>query len=285
MIRYFYEKSEPSNAYLFKDTAIWQKEEYRALQGTFPVIYLSFKECKKSTWTDAYDHLQIIILEEFEKHATYLTPTLISNDLRDYIAILNRSASQSVLENSLYLLTKVLKQYYKKRGIVLIDEYDTPMRAAYDLGDYKEATSFLRGLLSGVLKDNRALHKGVLTGILCAAKEGIFSGLNNLSSILFLETRFSNKFGFTALEVDQLLNDYKIKTNLESIKEWYNGYRSGNTLLFNPWSILECIDHKGELRAYWGNTSNNALIQKIIPLASNDTKNDLEMLLQRWDYC
>ncbi len=284
MLRYFYEKSDTSNAYLFKDTHIWKKEEYRSLQGTFPVIYISFKECKKSTWKDAYDHPKMIISEEFEKHASYLVPTLISNDLRDYTAILNRSASQSVLENSLYLLSKVLKQYHKKRVMVLIDEYDTPMRAAYDKGYYEQATSFLRALLSAALKDNRALHKGILTGILRAAKEGIFSGLNNLRVCSLLETRFSDKFGFTASEVDQLFHDYKIKTKAESIKEWYNGYRSGNTLLFNPWSILECIDHKGELRAYWGNTSDNALIQKIIPLASNDTKNDLEILLTRRNY-
>ena len=280
MLRYFYEKSEISNRYLFKNTAIWQMEKYHAQQGTFPVIYLSFKDCKMNSWQEGYEKLKILITEEFRRHADYLLPTLKSYDLKDYMDIVEQTATPGAYGNSLFLLAKVLKRYYKKRVIVLIDEYDTPMHAAYSNGYYEEATNFLRSFLTAGLKDNPYLQKALLTGILRAAKEGIFSGLNNLRVCSLLETKFSDKFGFTEHEVDQLARTYKIPTKVESIKEWYNGYRSGNVLLFNPWSILECIDHEGELRTYWGNTSDNALIKKIIPLASDETKYDLEVLMQ-----
>lgn len=280
MLRYFYEKNETSNAYLFEDTAIWKRKEYQELQGTFPVIFVSFKDCKKLSWKEAFGHIKTIISKEFERHASHLLPTLHGIDLQKYKNILEEKASQNVLEDSLYLLSKMLKDHHKKQVIILIDEYDTPIRAAYDNDYYDEAINFMRSLLSVALKDNSYLERGILTGIMRAAKEGIFSGLNNLRVCSLLDKRFSDKFGFTESEVDQFLQDYKIKIKPEIIKAWYNGYRSGDTFIYNPWSILECVSHNGELGAYWSNTSDNAIIKKILPLASDETRYDLEVLMQ-----
>lgn len=280
MLRYFHEKSESNNSYLFENTAIWKSEKARKTQGAYPVIYLSFKDCKKESWKSAYDQLKFLITEEFRRHADYLMPLLNTYDLHDYKAIVNQTASQTAYENSLFVLTKLLKKYYKRKVLVLIDEYDTPIHAGYVNGYYKESANFLRALFGAVLKDNPYLKKGILTGILRAAKEGIFSGLNNLRICSFLDKRFADKFGFTNAEVDALLGDYKIATKAENIKDWYNGYRCGNLKVYNPWSLLECVDHQGELRTYWANTSDNMIIQKLIPLVDDESKYDLEKLLR-----
>jgi hypothetical protein len=280
MLRYFYEKAETSNRYLFEQTEIWKLKHYHSVQGTFPVIYLSFKDCKMTSWEQAYEKLKKIIAEEFRRHADFLLPLLSPYDKKDYCAIMDQTGSPVAFGDSLYLLAKVLKHCYKKRVILLIDEYDTPMQSGYSNGYYSQVVDFVRTLLTAVLKDNPSLQRGILTGVLRAAKEGIFSGLNNLRVCSLLDKKYADKFGFTEQEVDELLRAYSIQTKSESIKQWYNGYRCGSILLFNPWSLLECIDHEGELRTYWGNTSDNALIKKILPLAQDETKYDLEELMR-----
>lgn len=279
MLRYFFEKSEQSHAYLFENTAIWSKEKYRALQGTLPVIFLSFKDCKKKTWEDAYTHIITMLASEYERHSAQLMPKLSRYHKQKYQAIMELKASKVEYENSIFFLSVLLKKQYKKKVVILIDEYDTPIHAAYNSAYYDEAVDFIRSLFAAGLKDNYNLGRAVLTGILRAAKEGIFSGLNNLRVCTFIERKFSDKFGFTSFEVDALLHNQRQRTKVQEIKEWYNGYRCGKTLLYNPWSLLECVDRKGELRPYWANTSDNALIKKIILAADEETRYDMEELL------
>ncbi len=163
--------------------------------------------------------------------------------------------------------------------MVFIDEYDAPIHTAYAHGFYAEVVDFFRSLLSGALKDNKYLARGVLTGILRTGNEGIFSGLNNIKVRTLLDDKYADKFGFTIDEVDQLLKDVKLSKKSIDIKKWYNSYRCGKTVLYNPWSLLECIDNEGIIDAYWANTSDNELIKTIIAQADETVKSELEALL------
>lgn len=280
MLQYFYEKTETSNAYLFDGTAISEKKSYQKLQGTVPVVFISLKSCKENSWDKVYNSLIKVISKEFARHFDEVESELTQYELRDYIEIIDRSASYSQYTDSLLFLTEVLQRVHKKNVIVLIDEYDAPIHAAYAHGFYDPVVEFMRSLLTEVFKDNKALKRGILTGILRAAKEGIFSGLNNLRVFTLLENEFQDKFGFTAEEVDDLLSKARLIKKSPAVKQWYNGYKSGSVMIYNPWSLLECIDKKGLLKPYWANTSDNALVKKLIAQADNVVKSDLEELLK-----
>jgi hypothetical protein len=279
MLQYFFEINTTSNAHLFENTAIWKQEKYRELQGTYPVIFITFKNCKASTWEKIYADMTNIITQEFRRHFEQLTPTLRQHELDDYMAIINKTASPSLYTNSLFFLSILLKRHYKKRVVILIDEYDAPIQAAYTNGYYKEMIEFMRSLLTDALKDNSYLERGVLTGILRTAKEGIFSGLNNMRVKTLLDKKFSDKFGFTTQEVDQLLSDANLTEKTSLIKAWYNGYHCATTTIYNPWSLLECIDNEGIIASYWSNTSDNELIEKLVARASSPVAAELKMLL------
>ncbi len=278
MLRYFFEKSEVSNAQLFYKTNIWKNEPYRKFQGKYPVIFLTFKNVKVRNWPNAFERMQLLITEEFNRHS-YLLDTLDVYESKRYKAILTGKANQAEFEESLFFLTQLLRKHYRKKVIVFIDEYDAPIHAAYNNGYYKDMIDFMRSLLTSVLKDNSHLERAVLTGILKAAKEGIFSGLNNLRVCTLLDEKFSDKFGFTVSEVDELLANTHLTKKSALIKDWYNGYRCGKTTIYNPWSLLECIDHKGEVHPYWVNTSDNELIRRLIAQADEAVKSELELLL------
>ncbi len=250
------------------------------MQGAYPVIFLTFKSCKDRTWQKVYSDMIDVITQEFRRHVDRLRPTLKPHERADYDAIINRTASQTLYTNSLAFLSQLLHRSYKKRVMVFIDEYDAPIHAAYNYGYYKEMVDFMRSLLTAVLKDNSSLERGVLTGILRTAKEGIFSGLNNLRVFTLLEEKFADKFGFTTEEVDELLSHAHLQKKSALIKDWYNGYTSGKIKIYNPWSLLECIDHKGKIESYWANTSDNELIRKLIAQADETVKTDLELLLE-----
>lgn len=281
MLRYFFEKSSTDTSYLFKNTKIWTLENYRTLQGSLPVIFLSFKDIKEETYGAAYDKFVYTIAEEFKRHRSIIfSKTVPEEEAAEYKAVMNKNASLAEISNSLKFLSHMLRNHYDSEVMILIDEYDSPLHSAYAHGYYKEMVNFLRSLLSAVLKDNTALKRGILTGILRTAKEGIFSGLNNLNVCSLLSDNFQDKFGFTLEEVDYLLEEAHLNKELDAIKSWYNSYRCGNTSLYNPWSLLKCVDEKGALRPYWANTSDNVLIKKIIATADSKVKEELEALLQ-----
>ncbi len=282
MLRYFFEKNPQDTSYLFRPLKIWQDEKCQALQGQFPVIFISLKDVKHASWEKSFASLKRVISEAFHLHPYLLDDSILDgSEKEDYQAIIYKQGDQTLYEQSLKLLTKWLCRYHKKRVILLIDEYDTPAHAAYIGGYYDELISFLRNWLSGGLKDNSFLERGVLTGILRVAKESIFSGLNNITTFTILSEDFQDKFGLTESEVKALLEEYKLLDKWDSIRQWYNGYRIGSCgEIYNPWSVLNCIAKKGALAPYWVNTSDNALMKQLITQGTEDFKADIEELMK-----
>ena len=282
MLRYFFEKTQQDTSYLFRPLKIWQDEKCRSLQGQFPVIFISLKDIKHASWEETFTSLQGLISEAFRLHPYLLDDSVLDGlEKQQYQTIAYEQGDQTLYEQSLKLLTKWLCRYHKQRAILLIDEYDTPAHAAYIGGYYDKLIGFLRNWLSGGLKDNSFLEKGVLTGILRIAKESIFSGLNNIRTFTLLNDGFQDKFGLTEPEVKKLLEEYSLLDKWEVIRKWYNGYRIGSCEgVYNPWSVLNCIANQGALAPYWVNTSDNALMRQLITQSSEEFKTDLEELLK-----
>lgn len=282
MLRYFFEQAKEDTGYLFKDLKIWKNEKYRAMQGQFPVIFLTLKDVKHASWENTFASLRQLIGEEYGRHAYLLEGTILTDaEKEDYQRVIRREGDVVLIEKSLFLLSKWLHRYHDKRVILLIDEYDTPAHVAYIGGYYDTLIGFLRNWLSAVLKDNAALELSVLTGILRIAKESIFSGLNNVSTFTILNDTFSDKFGLLESEVKELLEYYELSEKLSAVRSWYNGYRIGSsTNIYNPWSVLNCITNKGALAPYWVNTSENALMKQLIAQGSGDFKANIEILLK-----
>ena len=267
MLRYFFDKSEPENKKLFKDLKIWQTgEDIKQHSCKYPILYLTFKDAKKETWQGCYEFIVSEIVDLYSTHDYLLEGTILKNHEKAIFQnILIKKASKTEYETSLKQLSKYLEKYHKEKVVVLIDEYDTPIQASHNKF-YNDAISFMRSLLSGALKDNRSLYKGIITGILRVSKESIFTGLNNLSVYSILDEEFSDKFGFTEQEVKQITKDFNIKTAYSEIKKWYDGYKFGKTTkIYNPWSILSFVVSKNErFKTFWTNTSANELIRNEI---------------------
>lgn len=280
MLKYFFEHSEESNAYLFKKTNIWKYPEYQKLQGQFPVLFLTFKDIKVNTWAEAYQEFKDLLALEIERVIDPACTVLTVRERQWYDAILMQTATLTDYKNSLLFATKILERFYKKKIIVLIDEYDSPITHAYLKGYYPKMLDFMRGLLSKVLKTNPALSRAFLTGVMRTAKEGMLSGLNNLAVHTVLSNDYSDKFGFTQEEVDSLISQYQQEEHQEAIRAWYNGYSFGENKIYNPWSVLYCIKENGLLKPYWVNTSDNELVERLIAQASDDIKSELELLLE-----
>lgn len=282
MLRYFFEKTEEDNSHLFKSLNIWKNEKIRALQGQFPVIFISLKDVKHFSWEETFESLRGLIAKEFQRHSYLLEGTTLATEEKvRYREILSEKGSQILCMQSLGLLVEWLYRYHKRKTILLIDEYDTPAHAAYVGNFYDTLISFLRNWLSGGLKDNSSLERGVLTGILRIAKESIFSGLNNVMTFTILDEIFQDKFGLLEVEVKQLLEDYGLISHMDQMRDWYDGYRIGSCEgIYNPWSVLNCIAKQGALAPYWVNTSDNALMKQLITRGTSDIKTDVEELLK-----
>ena len=264
MLRYFFDKNETDNKKLFKDLKIWQTEEsIKQHCCKYPVIYLTFKDVKAETWHSCYELIVSEIVNLYSKHIYLLeNNTLYDFEKIKYNKILNETASETDYKNSLKLLSKYLQRFHNEKVVILIDEYDTPIQAGHN-NFYNEAISFMRNILSGALKDNTSLYKGIITGILRISKESIFTGLNNLSVYSILDNKFSDKFGFTEQEVKQLIIDFEVKTDYAEIKKWYDGYKFGKKEnIYNPWSVLNYVLSENEgFKTFWANTSANELIK------------------------
>ncbi|MBS0622630.1 MAG: AAA family ATPase [Verrucomicrobia bacterium] len=282
MLRYFFEKSEENTSYLFKHLKVWHHAQCRSLQGQFPVIFLTFKDVKHSSWESTFEHLSMLLSEEFQRHRYLLESDLFGpEEQENFQAILKTQANPTLCAASLRLLSHWLSLYHKQPVVLLIDEYDTPVHSAYIHNYYDPTIEFLRNLLSSCLKDNPHLQLGVLTGILRIAKESIFSGLNNVSTFTLLNETFRDKFGLLEVEVSGLLQEYGLLEKLPEFKRWYNGYRVGSCAsIYNPWSVLSCIAQQGNLAPYWVNTSDNALVKRLIAQGTEELKADLEELLR-----
>ena len=276
-LKYFFDvKNAEENRKLFKNLYI-EKSEYFKEQGEYPVIFITMKDLKKNTWEQmnfAAKSLISNLYNEFE----FIREKLNEKDLIEFEKIWFKKEDGDY-DNSLRLLSEYLYNYYQKKVILLIDEYDNPLIVANQNGYYKEAINFYRNLYSSALKTNSNLKMGVLTGIVQVAKEGIFSGLNNVITYNILGNDFETFFGLSEEEVEEALKYFEMTYEIEEVKKWYDGYKFGNSEVYNPWSIINYLRTK-ELQAYWVNTSDNALIYDNLKNSTVDVFNNLQTLFE-----
>ena len=276
-LKYFFDvKNAEENRKLFKDLYI-EKSEYFKEQGQYPVIFISLKDLKKNTWEECFFEIKEL-LRNLYNDFYHIRESLNESDLREFDKIWLKE-KEANYDSSLLNLTKYLYNYYKKEVILLIDEYDSPLIVANQRNYYKDSINFFRNFFSIALKTNPYLKIAVLTGIVQVAKEGIFSGLNNVITYNILEKGFETFFGLSEEEVEVALKYFELEYQIEEVKKWYDGYKFGGKEIYNPWSILNYLRTK-ELRAYWVNTSDNALIYENLSVANMDVFNCLEKLFE-----
>ena len=276
MLKYFFDiENREENKKIFKDLYIEKTEAFKE-QGQYPVIFLSLKDLKASTWEEMEEKITVILSELFSEYG-YLVNELVEIDSDKFKKIINENANLSNLGRSLKFLTKILYEKYNKKVVVLIDEYDSPLVSAYINGYYEKAKDFFKTFYSTVLKDNSYLQMGVLTGIIRVIKAGIFSDLNNLSTYTILSDVYTDSYGLTEEEVEKSLKYYGIEQEISNVKDWYDGYKFGDSEVYNPWSILNFLRFK-ELRAYWVDTSGNDLIKDVLKKITKNTIEALERL-------
>ena len=265
MLKYFFDiQNSEINRKLFDGLAI-SKTEYMSEQGQYPVIYFSFKDLKKKTWEECFSELKYIVSNIYHEFS-FIEEKLTEEKKEEFKKIMAKK-DEARWSTSIKDLSEYLYIYYGKKAVILIDEYDNPIRSAYFNGYYEEGISFFRDFYSGALKDNRYLEKGVLTGILRVAKEGIFSGLNNVKVNTVTSNNFSEYFGLLENEVIEILDYYKLNYKMEEVQKWYNGYLFGKTQVYNPWSIINYVD-EGVVQSEWINVSDNKEIVEIIENAA-----------------
>lgn len=281
MLRVFFEKTEESNAGYFRDKAIWNRgKAYTVHQGKYPVIFLSFKDVKCTSWQETYDMITKLISLEYRRHISLETSDRLNEyDRAQFVELAKGTASAAEYQLSLQTLSALLHKHYGEKAIIIIDEYDTPIQQGHTCGFYQETVEFMRNFFSGGLKDNSHLAYGFLTGILRVAKESIFSGLNNLVVNTILEEPYSSYFGFTKEEVRQLLEYYGHGDKFDEVCEWYDGYLFGNTEIFNPWSVINYVSENCFPKAFWQSTGSNDIIGEIVGAANNEIVENLYRLL------
>ena len=280
MLRTFFEKSQEDTSKYFRDKLIWECGEwYQSYQGQYPVIFLTFKDVKCETWEETYNMIAKLIRMEFMRHSELLDSNRISD--KQYIQrVIGEQANENDYMLSLLMLSQLLDEHYGKAPIIIIDEYDTPIQQGHMRGFYDKVILFMRNLFSGGFKDNKHLSYGFLTGILRVAKESIFSGLNNLKINSILDDRYSEYFGFTADEVTAMAKYYGVPEKFDEICTWYDGYRFGDTEIFNPWSVINYFNNKCKPRAFWQSTGSNDIIGEILAEADEDIYERLKALLR-----
>jgi len=282
MIKTFFEISDEDTAKYFRNLKIWScGEKYRQEQGRYPIIFITFKDVKFASWEESYASIREIIATEYLRHEELLTSDECNvYDKEYYRQIASRSADEVVLSRSLHELSQMLNKHYGKPVIIIIDEYDTPIQQGYNAEYYDKVVLFMRNLFSGAFKDNNNLAYGFMTGILRVAKESIFSGLNNLKVNSIFEDRYSEYFGFTKDEIYEMLKYYGHPDKFNEVCDWYDGYRFGETDIFNPWSTLNYMDEKCTAKAFWQSTGDNSIIRQIVAEADDETSETLRRLMQ-----
>lgn len=285
MLYYFFSIKEKENAYLFDGLNISKNKDALKVQNKYPTIFISLKEMKSLTFDAQISSFSNVIYELLEKNLEILSSDQLSDTTKDILNKLhNRSSSAEDLKISLRVITNALYTYYQQKVIVLIDEYDVPLQAAYQNNYYEEMVEFLRSVFSSALKTNDALEKGVMTGCLRISKESIFTGLNNFTAYSVLNNISSEFFGFTELEVKQLLKDYNLSEKMDEVKEWYDGYQFGNKEIYNPWSTLMYVknitqDVSFKPISFWANTSGNDLVVKYIQNGDKKLRKEFDVLM------
>ena len=281
MLRTFFEKTAEDTSVYFRDKAIWQcGERYRSYQGKYPVIFLTFKDVKFTTWQETFQSMRELIAKEAYRHIELKdSDRCDAFDKKAFLRLQQGNADETELANALADLSLALHKHYGIAPIIIIDEYDIPIQQGYMQGFYDKVILFMRNLFSGGLKDNKHLSYGFLTGILRVAKESIFSGLNNLVINSVLDNKYSEYFGFTASEVQQMAAYYGVADKYAELCAWYDGYRFGRTEIFNPWSVINYFNSGCEPRAFWQTTGSNDIIGEIIGVADAEIYERLTSLV------
>jgi hypothetical protein len=294
MMKYFYDccpaeeemGTDAANSYkkLFHSLAINRAgQKYTEHMGKYPVIFLTFKNIKELKWETCLFKIKQLIQEEYSRHDYLLEGQKLKAHERDYYQrVMNLKGHTGDYENSLEKLLIFLNRYYRQRAVILIDEYDAPVHAGFKHGYYDEIINFMRNFLCGGLKDTDPyLEKSILTGIMRIAKESIFSGLNNPGVYTLLSKEFDDKFGFTEQELETLLSDFHLLDRYDGIQEWYNGYRFGGRVIYNPWSIINFLaGEENELKPYWVNTADNEIVESLLSRGGKELKQELEVLIR-----
>ena len=285
MLYYFFSIKEKENAYLFDGLNISKNKDALKHQNKYPTIFISLKEMKNLTFDAQISSFSNVIYELLEKNLEILSSDQLSDTTKDILYKLhNRSSSIEDLKISLRVITNALYTYYQQKVIVLIDEYDVPLQAAYQNNYYEEMVEFLRSVFSSALKTNDALEKGVMTGCLRISKESIFTGLNNFTAYSVLNNISSESFGFTESEVKKLLKDYNLSEKMDEVKKWYDGYQFGNKEIYNPWSTLMYVknitqDVSFKPISFWANTSGNDIVVKYIQNGDKKLRKEFDVLM------
>lgn len=281
MLRVFFEKTNEDTSVYFKDKQIWQCGDYYTKhQGQYPVIFLTFKDVKSMTWEETFQKIRRLISLEFIRHNELETSSVLTAYEKEQYHLLAKDSGDEVdCQMGLQLLSLLLHKHYGMECIIIIDEYDTPIQQGHTCNFYPEIVNFMRNFFSGGLKDNPHLAFGFLTGILRVAKESIFSGMNNLKTYSILDDGYSSYFGFTEKEVKDMLRYYGKDDKYNELSEWYDGYRFGNTEIFNPWSVINYISDNCFPKAFWQSTGSNEIIGEIIQAATPEITKGLYKLL------
>ena len=281
MLRVFFEISDEDTSKYFVDKAIWNcGADYRAHQGKYPVIFMTFKDVKFDSWEATFSKITELLQDEFGRHAELKNSDKLEKYEKDYYEkVLNGSANEVELSASLLKLSKMLTEHYGTAPIIIIDEYDTPIQEGYSKSFYDEIIGFMRNFFSGAFKDNRNLSYGFLTGILKISQESIFSGLNNLMVNSVMDEEYDSFFGFTEAEVYEMLEYYEVSDKADELRKWYDGYLFGSTEIYNPWSVINYISRGCLPQAYWVNTGKNEILEDVLDSATDDITEKLKALL------
>ena len=280
MLEEFFSVDYAGRGDLFEGLSIWEEEKYRELQGTYPVISLSFARVKETDFESTKRRIIELLTELFEKYAFLAESDRLSQNEKDYMQRMAREMDTFDSGSSLHRLSEYLYRYYGKKVIILLDEYDTPMQEAYVNGFWEEMVAFTRNLFNSTFKTNPYMERAIMTGITRVSKESMFSDLNNLKVVTTTSDEYATSFGFTEEEVFKALDIYNLSTEKEKVKCWYDGFVFGNQRdIYNPWSILNFLD-TGKYVTYWANTSSNSLVGKLVREGDGEVKKSMELLLQ-----
>ena len=289
MLKCFFSNRYAGREELFEGLAVWQEEKYRRLQGSYPVIYLTFADIKADSYEDSKNSIIAVINEAYQAHRHLLESDVITdgekNLFKAFDEYTNDSSSDKEIANevvfrSIKVLSDCLYRYYNQKVIILLDEYDTPMQEAYIHGYWEEFTVFIRSLFNSTFKTNPYLERAMMTGITRVSKESVFSDLNNLNVVTTTSDEYADCFGFTEPEVFTALDEFGLSGQKEAVKQWYDGFTFGGKKdIYNPWSITNFLDKK-KFFPYWASTSSNGLVNRLIQTASPGIKEHMEQLLK-----
>ena len=280
MLEQFFSVDYNDRGDLFEGLSIWNDEKYRQLQGTYPVISLTFANIKEVDYESVRYHICQMIADVYNKNSFLLESDVLNDADKNYFRSVTAEMSSIVATTAIHKLSDFLYKYYGKKVIILLDEYDTPMQEAYVNGFWDELVSFTRSLFNSTFKTNPYLERAVMTGITRVSKESIFSDLNNLKVVTTTSNEYATSFGFTEEEVFKALDEYGYGNRKEEVKKWYDGFIFGNTAdIYNPWSILNFLD-TGKIDTYWANTSSNGLVNKLVREGDIEIKDAFEDLLK-----